>query len=408
GLLGIEGFHRRILLMNHRLGRLFVLFFDALRANPHVVEEAAQYRRTHGQQGQGFGDAFPQADHRADGRLVRQARVQRRLVGVVQHVHHVGAADTIGVVETGVLIAARLQVLDAFLGVALHVVLAAEHDGTGRAGLHAGRLHAHRYAVAAQGALVGLLVLLGDARHVERAAGDAIAAADALVLVEVDDAVGVLHDGARARACREAAWLGAMHAAVLADQPFQITVGLFVLGEAHHRPAFGGQVDRVVVGAVVAAHLVTQLVPFRAGDLAGLAADALGHVDQLGHLLDLTDRGSGRGGCGARNDVLSSHYTFSTLTRNDFDSGVWVLPSPMKGTMVLAMYPGLATPVKPQCSGMPIWCTTCPLTCNGRMRLVTTATASRKPRLELTRTRSPATMPFSLASTSPISTNCSG
>ncbi|MNR53746.1 hypothetical protein D3C85_1738100 [compost metagenome] len=64
--------------------------------------------------------------------------------------------------------------------------------------------------------------------------------------------------------------------------------------------------------------------------------------------------------------------------------------------------------MKPQCNGIPMWCTTWPLTCSGRMRLVTTATASMKPRLELTRTLSPATMPFSLASTSPISTNCSG
>ncbi len=224
---------------------------------------------------------------------------------------------------------ARLQVLDALLGVALHVGLAAEHDGAGRTGLHAGRLLAHRHAVAAQGALVGLLVFLRDARHVERAAGYAVAAADALVLIEVDDAVGVLHDRAGARAGLEAARVGAVHAAVLADQPFEVAVGLLVLGEAHHRPAFGGQVDGVVVGAVVAAHVVAQLVPFRAGDLTGLAADALGHVDQLGHLLDLADRGGKRGGRGARNDVLSSHYTFSTLTRNDFDSGVWLLPSPM-------------------------------------------------------------------------------
>ncbi|MNV99633.1 hypothetical protein D3C71_1950200 [compost metagenome] len=49
-----------------------------------------------------------------------------------------------------------------------------------------------------------------------------------------------------------------------------------------------------------------------------------------------------------------------------------------------------------------------PSTVSGVRRLVTTATASMKPRLEVTLTRSPAAMPSSLARTSLISTNCSG
>ena len=46
----------------------------------------------------------------------------------------------------------------------------------------------------------------------------------------------------------------------------------------------GGEVARVVVDAVVVADLVAQVVPLHARDLAGLAADALGDVDQLGDL----------------------------------------------------------------------------------------------------------------------------
>ncbi|MDT4881751.1 hypothetical protein FQZ97_1176350 [compost metagenome] len=67
-----------------------------------------------------------------------------------------------------------------------------------------------------------------------------------------------------------------------------------------------------------------------------------------------------------------------------------------------------ARPENPQWMGMPTWCTVLPSTVSGKMRLVTTATALMKPRLEETLTRSPATMPSSLASASPISTNCSG
>ncbi len=50
-----------------------------------------------------------------------------------------GAADAGRVVQAGVLVAAFLQVLDALGGVDLHVLLGAEHDGAGRAGLDAGR-----------------------------------------------------------------------------------------------------------------------------------------------------------------------------------------------------------------------------------------------------------------------------
>src|SRR5690606_38526664 len=184
--------------------------------------------------------------------VLGQTAVQLRLVGVVQHIHHVGAPNTGRIVQPGLLEAALLEVGDASGGVVAHVVLAAEDDGAGRAGLHAGRLQAHRHAVGTQGALVGLLVLGGQTRDVEGAAGDAVAAADAVVLVEVNDAVGVLHDRAGARAGLQAARLGAVHAAVLADQPFQVArVRVLVLGEAHQRPGLGGQVHGVVVDAVV-------------------------------------------------------------------------------------------------------------------------------------------------------------
>ena len=110
----------------------------------------------------------------------------------------------------------------ALVGLLDHLLLGAEHDRAGRAGLGAGRLLADRDAVGAERALVGLVVVLAIARDVERAALHAVAAADAVLLDEIDDAVGVLHDRARRRAGLEAARIGAMHAAVLADQPFEI------------------------------------------------------------------------------------------------------------------------------------------------------------------------------------------
>src|ERR1700678_357715 len=75
-----------------------------------------------------------------------------------------------------------------------------------------------------QRAFVGFVVDLADAGNVERTALHAIAAADAVLADEVDDAVGVLHDCAGRGAGLEAARILAVHAAVLADQPFEIAL----------------------------------------------------------------------------------------------------------------------------------------------------------------------------------------
>src|SRR5882724_2458092 len=187
----------------------------------------------------------------------------------------------------------------------LHVLLGPEHQRTGGTGFDAGRLEPHRHAVGAQGAFVGLVIALGDARDVERAAGDAVPAADAVLFVKVHNAVRVLHDRARRRAGLQAPRVGAVHAAVLADQPLEIALGVLVFGEAHQRPGLAGQIARVVVDAGVAADLVAQIVPFHARDLAGLAADELGRVDELGDRagVGFAHTRRGRGGRRAAHDV---------------------------------------------------------------------------------------------------------
>src|SRR2546423_9588414 len=52
--------------------------------------------------------------------------------------------------------------------------------------------------------------------------------------------------------------------------------------------------------------------------------------------------------CRAISARLHPSHSFSTLTRNDLNSGVCELPSPTTGVSVLARKPGLARPVKPQ------------------------------------------------------------
>src|SRR5271167_3862162 len=115
------------------------------------------------------------------------------------------AADPRWIVDPRLLVAAAMQFVDAGGRQLQHVGLGAERYRLGRAGLGAGRLQPDRHPVGTQRALVGLAVLFGDARDVERAAFDAIAAADAVLGDEVDNAVGVLHDRAGRRAGRETA-----------------------------------------------------------------------------------------------------------------------------------------------------------------------------------------------------------
>ena len=123
-------------------------------------------------------------------------------------------------------------------------------------------------------AFVRFVIDRADPRDVERTALDAIAAADAVLADEVDDAVGVLHDRAGRRAGLQAARILAMHAAVLADQPLEIALVVLPFGEAHQRPGARVQIQGIVVGALEIADLLPQVVPLHAGGLARLAADA--------------------------------------------------------------------------------------------------------------------------------------
>ena len=71
----------------------------------------------------------------------------------------------------------------------------------------------------------------------------------------------------------------------------RLPFGFSYFGKSHHRPGLLRQIGRVVVHAAVGADLIAQIVPLHAGDLAGLAADALGGVDELGDLAGVAHRG---------------------------------------------------------------------------------------------------------------------
>src|SRR5260370_6024813 len=101
----------------------------------------------------------------------------------------------------------------------LHVVLAAEVQATRGTRLDARRLQPFAHAIRAQGALEHAIGLRVHLWNVERASRDAVAAADAVGLLEIDAAICVLLDGAIRRTCRQASGLRAVHALVFAPQP---------------------------------------------------------------------------------------------------------------------------------------------------------------------------------------------
>src|SRR5215831_4514378 len=412
---------------------LLVLTGDAVRPHDEVVQHADCRKRSHDGEAGIFGRAFPKLDDWADARIVRQAGIDLRLVGVMQHVHHVRAADTRRIIEPGILEAARLQIFDPRVGPTLHLLLRAEYDRLGRARLLTRRSLADRDPVGAERALVGLVIDLGDARNVERASLHAVTAANAVLVNEVHDTIRILHDRAGRRAGLQAARVSAVHAAVLADQKFEILgFRVYPFGEAHHRETVRRQIERIVVHAVIDPDLLDHVIPFKTRDLAGLAADALRHIDQLGDLRELPRRRRNVGGrapdkillaigrkgrldgrIGKRRKHARASYATgpamgSISTRNALYSGVSMLASPTYGVSELGPKPLRVSPMKPQCSGMPTMCTGLPSQVSVRTRLVTTAFAFTEPRFDHTRTQPPDLMPFSLARSSPISTKNSG
>src|SRR4029077_7416546 len=131
-----------------------------------------------------FEQAFPDVDERADARIVRQARIERWPVGVVQNVHDMRAANARRIVETGICEAARLEVGNPLSGPFRHGAFRAKQDRSGRARLDASGFQTDVNPIGAQGALVRLVIDFADSWNVEREAFDAVAAADAVLADE--------------------------------------------------------------------------------------------------------------------------------------------------------------------------------------------------------------------------------
>src|SRR5258705_8953178 len=203
-----------------------------LRPELQIMSEQSNQAADQGHVAQPLQRVLPELHGQRDSRIAGQPAVKFRLGGVVEDVNPASAADARGIVYAGVFITEVIaKLFGAILGKELHVVLGAEMQAAGGAGLDASRFKPLADAIRAEGTLVHPLGDTVELRNVERAARDAITAADAMILLEIHDAVGVLNDGAVGGASFQTTLLGAVHALVLAHQPLQRTIFALVLVE---------------------------------------------------------------------------------------------------------------------------------------------------------------------------------
>src|SRR5579885_1989868 len=306
------------------------------RPHHHVVQAYAQESEQGERSQHWLRQPLPDGVAPRDGGIAGQAAVALRIGRIVQHVDHVCAADRLRVVHARLVIPEVLaQLLGALFGDEFHVVFRAELQAACWAGLDAGRLQALPHAVGTERALVDLLGRFVEARNVERAAGDAELAADAVLLLEVDDAVGVLHDGSVGGAGMQAAGVGAVHALVLAHQPLDGAVFPLVLVKFDEVPEIPARLRHGLVGVVEGGRRKRHVVPFDAGHFASLAANAGRRVNQLTDVVIALHFPAGLpagNGAGVGRHLFdlqqsslahrSAPYAFSSFTRKPLNSGL--------------------------------------------------------------------------------------
>src|SRR5262245_1947164 len=209
------------------------------------MKDRAEERAGHRQRTERFEDFFPDRDGPRYFRVFRKT-IELRPVGKLQHVDHACPADAGRIVYSGLRPAVGFQLIDAMIGYLDELFFHAELQTAGRARLDASGFKAVGDAVGTERAFVDLPGPFVQPRDVERAARHTILTADAILLLEVHDAVGVLDDRPRRRASLQTARLRAMLALVFRHQPAQalaaVVVPLDVLIEADQVPEVGGQI----------------------------------------------------------------------------------------------------------------------------------------------------------------------
>src|SRR5436305_5377620 len=111
------------------------------------------------------------------------------MLGIVQHINNMCAADSFRIINACIFVGGVLTQLGSpRLSHGFHILFAAEVQASGRACLDARWLEPRAHPIRAKRTLINFLSSGIEFRDIERTAGDAILATDAVLLLEIDDA----------------------------------------------------------------------------------------------------------------------------------------------------------------------------------------------------------------------------
>src|SRR5438445_1491338 len=276
-------------------GRFLVCRFD-LWSEAQVVGEDAKQASDHGDIPNPLQWLLPKTDRPGNVRIFRQTAVEFGVAGIVKDVDDVSPFHSGWIIDSGVFEAGIFpKLLCTRFGERFHIRLRAKMQAAGRTSLNAGGLQTLCNPVHAKRALEDLARRGTEFRDVKRAASYAIAAADTMILLKIHDAIDVLHDGAICGTGDQASRLLTVHALIFTHQKLQSAVFALVLVELDQVPVVPLRFRHRLVRIVEDGLAEGEAIPLQAGDLAGLAADTGGGIDQLADVKFAPDAGTGHG-----------------------------------------------------------------------------------------------------------------
>ena len=136
------------------------------------------------------------------------------------------------------------------------------------------------YAVNAHITFVDFLGFLLKSWNIEGAAGNAVLATNALVLIKVNNSVLILNNGVRRRTGVQTTWLLAVKARILLNEPLYLSIDLNFV-KAHQEPCVRRQILVTLITPKVGGRLHLEIVPLFTRNLTALAADTTRNINQF-------------------------------------------------------------------------------------------------------------------------------
>src|SRR5262249_8351532 len=156
----------------------------------------------------------PQCNGPRDLRVSRQP-VEFGAIGLFQNIQNVSAANAGRIVYAGFSVTIRPEGSRAILRLTKQILARAETEAIRGTSFNACRFDSDGNTITAKRALVDFLCRRVQPRNIKRTTRHTVAAADARIRIEVDDAAGVLDDCSGSGTGFETAGVDAMHTLVL-------------------------------------------------------------------------------------------------------------------------------------------------------------------------------------------------